>query len=476
VTTYEASPLQSGRVTQAAWAGRVAFVTIVGGTHTYATPSIQTGYDQASAVWAFFSQFLTPTQDAPRIVSQPVSNVQPAGSPASFRVVANARGELSYQWQRNGADIGGANHSWYTTPPTTVDDSGATFRAVVSNASGTATSAAATLTVNATATSSPISDRTIMAGQPVTFTAAGPGPYQWKKNGMPIVGATDATLTITPVPSDSGALIALTGGAGALTVMPAPGAPIVLENPVRARVLANQPATFSMRAWSPSPMTYQWQKGTFTGNMADIPGATSSTYTFTRPALTDHLTLVRCIVSNAAGSSVTATEMLFVTAAPARPNQILSPIAASAQAGAPFRYPIVASGGTLPLTFQATPLPAGLAIDPISGQISGVAATAGTSKITIEASNTVGSVSATLTLTVGDAPPVVPIDAWRLDHFGVSASNRAIAGDDADPDGDGCTNRQEFDGGSDPLDRASLPAGLPDSRRGRSGCPHRPIR
>ena len=60
---------------------------------------------------------------------------------------------------------------------------------------------------------------------------------------------------------------------------PAPGAPIIITNPVRVRVLANQTATFSVTAWSRTPMSYQWQKATFLANMVDIPGATAATYT-----------------------------------------------------------------------------------------------------------------------------------------------------------------------------------------------------
>ena len=84
----------------------------------------------------------------PSISSQPANRTVTAGQTATFSVTATGTGPLSYQWQKNGATIAGATSSSYTTPATTTGDSGATFRVVVSNASGSATSNSATLTVN----------------------------------------------------------------------------------------------------------------------------------------------------------------------------------------------------------------------------------------------------------------------------------------------------------------------------------------
>src|SRR5205807_3365571 len=89
----------------------------------------------------------------------------------------------------------------YTTPPTTTDDSGSTYRVVVSNTKGSAMSGAATLTVSAktvapTITTQP-ANQTVTAGQTASFavTANGTAPlnYQWQKNGANINGATSAS-------------------------------------------------------------------------------------------------------------------------------------------------------------------------------------------------------------------------------------------------------------------------------------------
>lgn len=85
---------------------------------------------------------------APSITTQPASQSVTAGQAATFAVVAGGTAPLTYQWQKNGANIAGATSASYTTPATTTSDSGSTFVVVVSNSAGTATSNAATMTVN----------------------------------------------------------------------------------------------------------------------------------------------------------------------------------------------------------------------------------------------------------------------------------------------------------------------------------------
>jgi hypothetical protein len=70
------------------------------------------------------------------------------GQAATFSVVAAGTPPLTYQWQKNGADITGATLASYTTPATATGDSGEMFRVVVSNSAGKVTSNSAALTVN----------------------------------------------------------------------------------------------------------------------------------------------------------------------------------------------------------------------------------------------------------------------------------------------------------------------------------------
>jgi hypothetical protein len=84
----------------------------------------------------------------PFITMQPTDQRVPAGESATFQLTASALGALTYRWQRNGTNVDGATNSSFTFPATLAGD-GAVFRAVVSNASGSVTSAPVQLLLSA---------------------------------------------------------------------------------------------------------------------------------------------------------------------------------------------------------------------------------------------------------------------------------------------------------------------------------------
>jgi glucose/arabinose dehydrogenase len=83
----------------------------------------------------------------PSITQQPANQTVTQGQPATFTVGATGSATLTYQWQRNQANISGATSSTYMTSATTSADDGAKFRCVVTNGFGNATSNEVTLTV-----------------------------------------------------------------------------------------------------------------------------------------------------------------------------------------------------------------------------------------------------------------------------------------------------------------------------------------
>lgn len=85
---------------------------------------------------------------APLITSHPTDQTVNEGQSATFNVGASGTPPLTYKWQRNGVDIPGATATSYATPPASLADSGAAFRCIVSNQSGSDTSNNAQLSVN----------------------------------------------------------------------------------------------------------------------------------------------------------------------------------------------------------------------------------------------------------------------------------------------------------------------------------------
>jgi beta-galactosidase len=81
----------------------------------------------------------------PTLTSPPVAQTVNVGQTATFTVAAI--GAISYQWRKSGVNVAGATSASYTTPATVALDNGAAFSVVVSNSSGSVTSADATLTV-----------------------------------------------------------------------------------------------------------------------------------------------------------------------------------------------------------------------------------------------------------------------------------------------------------------------------------------
>ena len=158
--------------------------------YAFTPPSQNVTVGTANVTGISFSA--SPTAAPPSITTQPSNQTVTAGQTATFTVTATGTAPLSYQWQKNGANIAGATSSSYTTPATTASDSGSMFRVVVTNSAGSATSNAATLTVNpAPAPAIQVNPTSITFGNVV----AGSNVSQ----ALIISNTGTATLTITQI-------------------------------------------------------------------------------------------------------------------------------------------------------------------------------------------------------------------------------------------------------------------------------------
>lgn len=152
---------------------------------------------------------------APTISTPPANQSVAAGQTATFNVMATGTAPLTYQWKKNGTDVG-TNSDSYTTPPTTAADDGAKIIVTVSNSAGSMTSGAATLTVTSTAVAPTITTQpaslTVTTGQPATFTVAASGTaplsYQWEKNGANVgSNSTSYSIPVTALTDNNAQII-----------------------------------------------------------------------------------------------------------------------------------------------------------------------------------------------------------------------------------------------------------------------------
>ena len=302
------------------------------------------------------------TAVAPAITIQPADQTAITGQTVTFSVKATGT-SLRYQWQKNGEHITDATNSSYTTPATSMADSGTKYSVIVSNNVSTVTSNMATLTVSDTAVAPAITiqptDQTAITGQTATFSVTATGTslqYQWKKGDTAIPGATSSSYT-TPATSmaDSGAVftVVVSNSAGSVTsnnatltvtaavVVPVVVAPAITTQPAAQTVTAGQTATFSVTATGTAPLTYQWKKGG-----TAISGATSSSYTTDATVLGDSGAVFTVVVTNSAGSVTSSGAALTVNAAP--PAISAQPTAQNITAGQTATFSVTATGtGTL---------------------------------------------------------------------------------------------------------------------------------
>ncbi|WP_370249479.1 putative Ig domain-containing protein [Nocardioides sp.] len=296
-----------------------------------------------------------------------------------------------------------------------------------SNASGTAT-----LDVTLTVEEIPVpptltgpGTATGTVGSPFTYTptslAGTPAPHVQVQSGTlpPGLSVADATGIISGTPTTAGTfavtLVAINGQTPSatlpitLTIEPAPAAPTI-SGAATANAAVGVPFTYTPTVGGhPAP--------TVTTTSALPPGLTlaAGTGVLSGTPTTPGTYPVTLTAANASGS---ADLGLVVTVV--RPAGITGPATATGTVGTPFTYTPTVTG-TGPVQVTSTALPPGLSLSPSTGTISGTPSRAGTTSLTLTASNSAGEDDLTVSITIAAAP-------------------RAACGDGKDNDGNGAAD------------------------------------
>jgi hypothetical protein len=203
---------------------------------------------------------------------------------------------------------------------------------VFTNVAGSATTTAATLTVqSAPAVTTNPHNVTVNAGQTATFTAAASGnpapTVQWQvsidggSTFTNIAGATGTTLTLANTTASQNGTVyraVFTNSVGSATtttaVLTVRYAPIVTANPTNQSVVHGQSVSFTAAAaGNPTPTVY-WQVSIDGGStFTNISGATGTTLTLNNTTTSQNGYQYRAVFTNNLGSATTTVAVLTVT-------------------------------------------------------------------------------------------------------------------------------------------------------------------
>jgi len=232
-----------------------------------------------------------PSNVAPSITIQPVTQTVNVGSNVILSVTASGTAPLTYQWYVNAnSPISGATNSTYTITNIQQNNQGP-YTVKITNSAGTVTSNIANVFVNSPSvapiiTTQPLS-QVVASGSSVTLNVAANGTvpltYQWFYNGNAIAGATSSSYTVNSFSNTSAGnyYATVTNSAGSVTSSTAilsllatnVSPPVITTQPQSQGITAGSNLSLSVQISGNASVTYQWF---FNGNA--ISGATSSSY------------------------------------------------------------------------------------------------------------------------------------------------------------------------------------------------------
>jgi len=259
------------------------------------------------------------------ITTQPADFSLNVGATAVFTVAATGTAPLAYQWSKNGIAVAGGTQASLEVASAQLGDAGS-YEVLVSNVVGSVSSRAAVLAVHEPLGMTPPPAQVEVAAWEattlqVTATGAGPFTYQWRKNGVPIKGATGSSYTIVQAKSkDAGVYdVVITSPAGSITSSGStvtvtgivPGQPVVLVHPGNSTVASYASASVSATVGSEGGFSYQWYLNgkpvTGAGASGTGSGGAPQTLTYTIPMTTDkNQGLYRLVATGASGVPVTS--------------------------------------------------------------------------------------------------------------------------------------------------------------------------
>ncbi len=422
--------------------------------------------------------FGTVTPVAPSITTQPASQSANVGTNVNFTVVASGTAPFTYQWRKGGQNIQNATNATLTLSNVQTGDAGS-YDVIVTNSVSSATSNAATLTVNTVVGNAITWDFGSTTGtvQPTSSLPAGVTGGTWSQGNnwgtttMLANNAVSGTYAGASGAYNAGVAARIgalnTGSAGSayfeVTLTPESGSRLLLTS-----------IAFGSRRTGTGPQAYAIYSSADNYATAVATGALSTTtgWLLYSPSISPIAGAVNASVTlriygyNGAGSATAGTanwridDVAMSVAVQTAPAISTHPASQSKTVGDSVTFSVTATGSeTLAYQWRFK----GEAIGGATGSslsLSNVQlADAGDYDVVV--TNPVSSVTsnaATLTVTA----PVSRFDTWRAEHFdSTELGNPAISGPDVVLTADGMTNFLKYALGLNP--RVVAMAGVPEA-------------
>jgi uncharacterized repeat protein (TIGR03803 family) len=287
----------------------------------------------------------------PEIVNQPAPTTVSSGDTATFEVDMLGALPLHYRWLSNSISLASQTNSVLTLAAVTTN-SEASYSVIITNLYGSVTSSVAALLVQAflpVITNQP-DDEIVSNTGTATFTVGAMGSpvlrYQWQSNSVPLAKATNATLILASVKTNTAAgySVVVTNLYGAVTsrvAMLTIGAiaPSIVAQPTNVTVGIGDAAAINVAVTGTIPLRYHWQKnGADLVDGGNVSGSTNATLAFSSTTTNDigNYTLV---VTNYYGSITSVITLMLV------PIEIdVPPQDVTVTNGQPATFSVIASG------------------------------------------------------------------------------------------------------------------------------------
>jgi len=286
-----------------------------------------------------------------------------SGETLTLSVTATGAEPFTYQWKKGTTSLPNTNSPTYTKLGATTSDTGS-YTCVITNACGTVTSAASSVTVSSAGITSQPQSQNKCPGQSVSFTVVASGAtFQWHKDTVPLnpppcaapnpricatSSSNSSTLTISNLSAaDTGEYVCVVNGAcGTQTTVPAnlnvAQTPVVTSQPAGATVCIGQPFSLGVEATGPA-LSYQWLK-----NGVNAPSPSTAPIFSRASAVAGDAGTYTCRVRS--GSCNPAFEVISqpaVVVAAGNPSITTQPLNQTACVGGAASFTVAANGPNL---------------------------------------------------------------------------------------------------------------------------------